>query len=290
MTRIEPGKLVDEEIQGSDHLDVPAPTHWPLVAALGVTLGFAGLITNFLVTLAGVAFAVAGAIGWWHEVLPRERRERVGLRPPSQRAAPVQPRPEAVDHLVVGKGHRVRLPVEVHPYSAGLLGGLAGAVAMAAVALVYGMLAYDSVWYPINLLAAVAVPSFSRASVQQLGGFSGLGLGVAAVIHLITSLFMGLLYAVILPMLPARRGPIWGGLLGPLLWSGLLWALLGVIDPLLSDRIDWRWFIASQVAFGLVVGVVLARSKWIETRQTWPLAARLGIEARGVGPQDGQNT
>jgi hypothetical protein len=50
----------------------------------------------------------------------------------------------------------------------------------------------------------------------------------------------------------------------------------------LNARIDWIWFIASQVAFGLATGYVVHHSKMVETMQTWPLAARAGIEAPGV--------
>jgi hypothetical protein len=46
----------------------------------------------------------------------------------------------------------------------------------------------------------------------------------------------------------------------------------------LHQHIDWRWFIASQVAFGMTGGFVIARSERIETMQTWPMAARAGLE------------
>ena len=75
---------------------------------------------------------------------------------------PAQPRAEkfvSVDHLATGVGgHRVRIPVEVHPYWAGLYGGLAGSVAMAVVAMLFGLIAQRSIWYPINLLAAGILP------------------------------------------------------------------------------------------------------------------------------------
>ena len=46
-------------------------------------------------------------------------------------------------------------------------------------------------------------------------------------------LIAGLLYAVILPMLPGRH-MLWGGLVAPLMWTGLLWAVLGIINPTLN--------------------------------------------------------
>jgi hypothetical protein len=64
-------------------------------------------------------------------------------------------------------------------------------------------------------------------------------------------------------------------------WTGLIWTTLDVINPLLNQRIDWRWFIASQVAFGMTGGYVIARSERIETMQTWPMAARAGLETPG---------
>jgi hypothetical protein len=61
--------------------------------------------------------------------------------------------------------------------------------------------------------------------------------------------------------------------------------VLGMVNPALNARIDWVWFIASQIAFGLMVGLVVARAQPIATMQTWPLAARAGVEASGMDPQ-----
>ena len=33
--------------------------------------------------------------------------------------------------------------------------------------------------------------------------------------------------------------------------SGITWALLRAVNPLLNQRIEWIWFIAAQVAFGV---------------------------------------
>jgi hypothetical protein len=82
-------------------------------------------------------------------------------------------------------------------------------------------------------------------------------------------------------MLP-RRHMLWGGVVAPLLWTGLIWAVLGVVNPALDARIDWPWFIASQMAFGLVAGLVIARAVPVATMQTWPLAARAGVEVTGM--------
>jgi len=48
----------------------------------------------------------------------------------------------------------------------------------------------------------------------------------------------------------------------------------------LDERINWGWFVGSQIAFGLACSWVIARTAKIETMQSWPLAARAGIEAQ----------
>jgi len=153
---------------------------------------------------------------------------------------------------------------------------------MAVVACLYGIVAYHSVWYPINLLAAAAVPSLAQADLAQLTAFNGTGFVVALISHAVFSILVGLLFAVLLPMLPSRRAAFWGSLISPVLWSALIWATLRLINPALDTRIDWIWFIASQIAFGTVTGYIVHHSKMVETMQTWPLAARAGIEAPGV--------
>jgi hypothetical protein len=58
-----------------------------------------------------------------------------------------------------------------------------------------------------------------------------------------------------------------------------------VINPALNARVDWIWFIASQIAFGIAAGFVVARAQPVATMQTWSLAARAGVEATGAGPE-----
>jgi hypothetical protein len=265
-------------------LEVPAATAWPLVLAFGVTLILAGLVTHVSVSAVGLGLALAAAIGWWRQVLPVERVEHVTMRPAGERAKPLVPSRATVERLRAGEGgHRVRVPVEVQPLSAGIKGGIVGGVAMAAVALAYGLMFQGSLWYPINLLSAVAMPSMAQADVAALRAFSGSALVVGVLAHGLISMLAGLLYAVILPMLP-RRHMLWGGVVAPLFWTGLLWALLGVINPVLHARVDWGWFIASQIAFGLATGFVVSRAQPIKTMQTWPLVARAGVQASGMSP------
>jgi len=256
---------------------VPASTGSPLVMAFGVTLLIAGLVTSAAVSVVGVVLLVAGAVGWFREVLPHDHEEEVPLEPA---AAAIVPSARAVLRLAAGEGrHRSRLPVEIYPYSAGLRGGVAGGVAMAGLAVIHGLLAHGSPWYTINLLAAAGSAALSNAPEATLAQFSMQGLVLALVIHGMLSLLVGLLYAVLLPMFPWHPA-FWGGLVAPLMWTGLIASVLDVVNPALDARIEWGWFVATQIAFGLIAGLVVARSSRIATFQHVPLVVRAGIEGQ----------
>jgi hypothetical protein len=155
---------------------------------------------------------------------------------------------------------------------------------MAAVAMIYGLIAEGSVWFPVNLLAAGALPELAAADLPGLRAFNGTALLVATLLHGLLSLLVGLVYAALLPMLPGSHTPhLYGGLVAPALWSGLVWASLGAVDPALGEYIQWGWFIASQVVFGLVTGVLIARVKFVETPQYGPVAEREELSARESG-------
>jgi hypothetical protein len=178
---------------------------------------------------------------------------------------------------------RAWLPVETYPISAGVKGGLAGSVAMALLACLYGLLKAGSIWYPINLLAAVVYAPSEVPSISQLTSFHAGLFFIAAVLHLVTSMLVGLLYGAMLPMF-ARRPILLGGLIAPVLWSGLLYSIMGILNPVLGSHIDWAWFIASQVAFGIVAGLVVIRQNRVTTHENLPFALRAGIEAPGTMP------
>jgi hypothetical protein len=55
-----------------------------------------------------------------------------------------------------------------------------------------------------------------------------------------------------------------------------------MVDPLLNQRIDWPWFVLSQIGFGVVAGIVVSRQVRVGTWQHLPFAARAGVEATGV--------
>jgi len=268
----------------SNTIEVPAPTPWPFVTSFGLALLFAGLVTSLAVSIVGLVVILFGAVGWFRDVLPVPKEELVAI---ATTPAPIFVRStRRVAHLQAGaEGHRVYIPITVHPYSAGLLGGALGGVGMAIIACLYGLIAQGSLWYPVNLLAAAALPSLAEAGPAELKAFHVSGFAIALLIHGIISLLVGLLYAAILPMMPSRFTAFWGSFLAPVLWTALVASTLHLTNPALNAKIAWGWFIASQVAFGLITGFIVAHSKEVETAQSWPLAARAGVEAPGVMPE-----
>jgi hypothetical protein len=272
---------LEQSPRGPREIEVPAPTAWPFVLAFGFTLMFTGLLTSMTVSVLGTGLAVAGCVAWFREVFPREHEIIVPVIPEDGSVTTerriVERLPIAADQL------RAWLPVHTYPVSAGVKGGLAGSVAMAVLACAYGVIKAGSVWYPINLLAAVAYAQSLKLGPAQLNSFHADSFAIAVVLHAIVSTLVGLLYGAMLPMF-ARRPIVLGGLIAPALWSGLLYTMLGLLNPLLASHIDWYWFMASQVAFGVVAGIVVVRQSRMLTRENMSFAMRAGIEAPGMIP------
>jgi hypothetical protein len=267
---------------------LPAPTPQPIVLAFGVTLLFAGLVTSASVSILGAILFVTSCVGWFREVLPHEKEETVEVK---SEAPVILPSRCEVERLPVAPDlPRPLLPLEIYPVSAGIKGGLAGGVAMAVLACLYGLLKEGSIWYPINLLAATVYSQSIEFRSASLNAFHLSSLLIALAIHALTSLLVGLLYGTMLPMVP-RRPILLGGVVAPILWTGLLHSILGLINPLLDARVDWPWFIASQFAFGIVGGLVVVRQERVATRQFLPFLIRAGIDAPGIQkekpPQNG---
>jgi len=276
-----PAEQTGENPGAPREIDVPASTAWPLVLAFGFTLLFAGLLTSLSVTVLGAVLSVAGCVGWFREVFPRQHEEPVLVVSEDFR---VTTRRRIVERVpVAAEQVRAWLPVHTYPVSAGVKGGLAGGVAMAVLACSYGLLKTGSIWYPINLLAAVVYAVSQRLDPAELNLFHADAFAIALGLHGLVSTLVGLLYGVMLPMFP-RRPIILGGLIGPVLWSGLLYLMLGLLNPLLESRIDWVWFMASQVAFGIVAGLVVVSQSRMPTRENVSFALRAGIEAPGIIP------
>src|SRR6516162_5072798 len=183
-------------------VELPAPTVWPIVFAFGLTLLFAGLLTSVAVSLVGVMLSLSGSIGWFRDVLPQERHEIVPVEPEVVEARGVSV--EVARVRIDPEIKRTRIPLEIYPYSAGIKGGLAGSVAMALLACLYGLLSHGSIWYPINLLASIVYAQSTRLPMAHLTAFHPTLLVVAALIHMVASVLVRLLFGVTLPMFPRR--------------------------------------------------------------------------------------
>src|ERR1700756_3466410 len=251
-------------------IELPAPTAWPIVLAFGCTLLFAGLLTDISVSVLGAVLSVAGCYGWFREVFPHEREELVEILPEDAAIATERQRVERIhiDEAIV----RAWLPLETYPVSAGVKGGWAGSVAMAILACLYGLLKTGSIWYPINLLAAGIYTQSMNLEPAQLNAFHVGPFFVALILHGLVSTLVGLLYGAMLPMFPRQ----------PIILGGLLYSILGLLNPVLESHINWFWFMASQIGFGVVAGLVVMRQSRVPTRENLPFAVRAGIEAPGM--------
>lgn len=256
-------------------IDVPAPTGWPFVLAVGFTLTFVGLLTNASVSVLGAVLSIAGSVGWFKEIFPCEHEQTL---PVAADDPQVTTQRRTVERLAITpEQERAWLPIHTYPVSAGVKGGWAGSAAMAVLACAYGLLHAGSIWYPINLLAGVAL----KFDPTQLNTFHLNAFAVAVGMHGLLSTLVGLVYGAMLPMF-ARRPIVLGGAIAPLLWSATLYLILGVLNPLLASHIDWLWFVASQVAFGVVAGLVVLRQSALPTVENVSFAVRAGIEAPGT--------
>ena len=263
----------------TDSIQMPTPTYWPLVLAFGLTLLFSGLLLmGATIGVLGGVLAVFGTIGWFRQVLPHERHEMVAVE---VEIVSVETTRRQIARVKIDESHRARLPVETYSVFSGIKGGLAGGAAMIVPALLYGLLKEHSIWYPINLLGGAGVAGWKNPTTADIAAFHWNGLIIASIIQLVTSILVGLLYGAMLPIFP-RRPILLGGIIAPLLWTGLLHSFLDIVNPFFSQRIEWGWFLISQVAFGLVAGWVVSKQNRIHTGQYLPFAARMGLETPGL--------
>jgi hypothetical protein len=267
-----PNVISDEVVQ------LPAQTAFPIVLALGLTFAFAGLVTNMGISILGAVLIVAGCVGWFRQVWPHAHHVAVPVK--VQKFAYTTVRTK-VAHIQIDESHRARLPVHTPSVMAGVKGGIAGGAAMIVPATLYSLIRYHSLWYAVNLLGGAGVAGWSNPTLAEITHFRLSALLTAIVIHAVGSLLIGLLYGAMLPMLP-RHPIILGGIIAPVLWTGVLHSALPLINPFLAERIDWGWFVVSQVTFGLVAGWVVSKQIDIRTEQFMPFAVRMGLETPGM--------
>ncbi len=259
----DPQTITEHDVRsGQDELEMPRPTIAPLMLALGMAMMAAGVATAPAFLVVGVVILGTALSLWISELMPGRGHFREPRVPASRRFATVTARVSPVEHVQSGMpGYRLRLPTEVHPISAGVRGGIAGGLVMPIPALAYGLLSGHGIWYPINLLAGMVLPGVERMTVSDLEQFRATLLVLGVIIHSVLSVVLGLIYGVLLPTLPPIPKPLaWGGLMMPLLWSGVSFASMGVVSPLLFKGLDWPGFIVCQFLFGVVAAVVVIRS------------------------------
>src|ERR1700746_2960865 len=126
MARLLAAEQREQSPRAPREIEVPAPTAWPIVLALGFTLLFAGLLTSVSVSVLGVVLAVAGCVGWVPRVVSHAHEETVPLVFEEPRVATERRVVERVP--IAPELVRVWLPLKTYPISAGVKGGIAGAI------------------------------------------------------------------------------------------------------------------------------------------------------------------
>jgi hypothetical protein len=267
------GPITETRPELDQIVSLPANTLWPLVVALGFALVFAGLVTTVLLSILGAILVLCGCVGWFREIFPHVKMESVT----TFITAPASTERSAITKTdqMTGHRHRSRLPLEIHPVSAGIRGGLAGGFVDLCLAMIWGVFSHNGVWYPANLLAAGFFPE--RVTMPQLMAFHWDALVIGTAIVAFAAVLIGLLYGAVLPMFP-RHPILLGGVAVPLIGSGFVHSILGATNPVLSESIDWLWFVVIHIAAGTVAGFVVSRSERIRTWQHLPFLDRAGIE------------
>src|SRR6266404_740786 len=104
---------VESQNPSGEPLEVPASTPWPIVLAFGIALLFAGLVTSEAVSVLGAIVAIAGAVGWFRDVLPHEAHEAVQVAPQAPGVTTL--RHEVARIEIAHELRRAWLPVEIYP-------------------------------------------------------------------------------------------------------------------------------------------------------------------------------
>ncbi|MCC7085637.1 MAG: c-type cytochrome [Pirellulales bacterium] len=267
--------LSHEEADGK--IMMPAPTAWPIVLAAGTTLLMLGLATSIAFTFVGGVLFLVALLGWISQLLPGRGHELEELASPAERPTAIAPRVGAVEQLKPGVvGYRFQLPEKVHPVTAGFKGGIVGGAIMPIPAIVWSWLSGHGIWFPVNLLAGMVLPGLDEGSSQQvlehLQRFLPGPFFIAIVIHVAMSIGIGLIYGVILPTLPPLPGGplVLGGIVLPALWTAASHSLMGVVNPLLHNYVNWLWFVVSQFIYGVAASLVIMRSEKIPIRPRGP--------------------
>lgn len=257
-------------------VELPRPTVAPLVLSAGIAVAAIGVVASYAFVIVGVLILIAGLGMWIGQLLPGRGHVHEPLVEPALRPAAVTGAIGEVERIRRGMpGYRLRLPERVHPISAGIKGGIVGGLVMPLPVILYGILSGHGIWMPVNLLAGMVLPGIDQFTIPELEEFRPTLLVTGLVIHVCVSLILGLIYGVLMPMLPRVAKPLaWGAVLMPLFWTAISYAALGVFNPVVRTSIDWPWFVLSQFIFGIVAALVFLK---LEKRNAITAGALCGI-------------
>ncbi|HYV37925.1 MAG TPA: hypothetical protein VE988_19730 [Gemmataceae bacterium] len=262
--------MSDTTDKTKDSVELPAPTAAPLVLGMGIALVGVGFATSLGFTVVGVVVFVFGLGSWIGQLISVLGHVEEPLVEPSLRPGEAVAAPGTVEPMHPGTaGYRFVLPEKVHPISSGVKGGIIGGLLMPIPAMAYGLIVHGSPWLPVNLLVGIVIPGITDATLDDLKAFHPISLILGILIHAAFSVTFGLMYGVILPMLPSIKwGPLlFGGILMPFLWSGVCYGMMGIVNPLMEQHVSWPWFVVSQLVYGLAMSYVVSRSEKIAVAQ-----------------------
>ena len=249
-----------------------------MVLALGVALMFTGLVTHWVISLLGFRPCAPAMVGWFFEVFPHEQHVAVLVQTGVVKISSTRTTREQLAHRRPNIADCCRSkPFSI---SSGIKGGIAGGIAMVMPAALFGLLSYHSIWYAVNLLAAGGFVSWAARATPFSASFTSKVSSPQSASTASPRCWSDCSTARCCRC--SRRKPIvTAGFVAPLLWTGILHSALGVISPILNDRIDWLWFVVSQIAFGLVCGFVVNLQVKVRTPQfrSLPFAVRAGIHS-----------
>jgi hypothetical protein len=280
----EPRESFRTEISAPAAVEMPRPTAAPFVVAFGITLVASALVLGLVFLAVGVAVLVAGMGIWISKFLQGRGHMEETIPEASQHAQPPEGSSGGVEQLREGlPGYRFRLPLKVHPVSAGIKGGIVGGIVMPVPALLWSLYTGHGIWYPLNLLAGMVLPGVGTMASAELEQFHLSLLLPGLSIHIFLSIIVGLIYGVLLPTLPPVPRPIaWGGLLMPILWSGASYIVVNVVNPLLAPEVNWPWFVVSQFVFGITMPAVVLAARRLNPVLAGAMGGLAGAAAMAV--------
>ena len=273
---------MSESSRAPREIEVPASTAWPFVLAFGFVLLFAGLADEHVRQR---PWRRAHS-GWLCRLVPRSLPLRArrgcagGCRGYSHHYRSSGSRVASRSGQIM----RAWLPVKTYPVSAGVKGGLGGRRSDGRAGLYLRPDEDRKHLVPDQSSGRDGVCRIDQARTRTAEFIPcWTASRLLWYLHIIVSALVGLLYGAMLPMF-AHRPILLGGLLGPVLWSGLLYSIMGLVNPLLASRIDWsgsllrRWPLESWRAWSSCA------QPQIPTFENRSFAIRAGIEAPGTMP------